>query len=132
MHLLPSSPICQYITTVELDGNTINATFIDLETGRVQYWNAGEQVEATGKVRILLEAKTKTVSLDPVLSNELDKLLEQAKQHMARMSPEDRRKMYEEQKQSLARALSTPCEHGVLDFEQCPDCRGHSELYQAP
>jgi len=64
------------------------------------------------------------VSLDPILSNELDKLLEQVKQHMARMSPEDQRKMYEEQKQSFVRAFTTPCEHGVLDFEQCPKCRG--------
>lgn len=123
MNILPSSPVSQYVTAVELDGKPVNATFIDMETGRVQYWNAGEQVEATGKVRILLESKAKKASLDPVLSNELDKLLEQAKQHMARMSPEERRKAYEEQKQSLVRAFTTPCEHGVLDFEQCPKCR---------
>ena len=124
MNILPSSLVCQYIKGVELDGKPINATFIDMETGRVQYWEAGEQVEATGKVRILLESKDAKVSLDPILSNELDKLLEQAKQHMARMSPEDRRKMYEEQKQSFIRAFTTPCEHGVLDFETCPKCRG--------
>ena len=123
MNILPSNLICQYITAVELDGKPINATFIDMETGRVQYWEAGKQVEATGKVRILLESKEERVSLDPVLSNELDKLLEQVKQHMARMSPEDRRKMYEEQKQSFVRAFTTPCEHGVLDFETCPKCR---------
>lgn len=123
MNILPSNLICQYITAIELDGKPINATFIDMETGRVQYWEAGKQVEATGKVRILLESKEEQVSLDPVLSNELDKLLEQAKRHLARMSPEDRRKMYEEQKQSFVRALTTPCEHGVLDFETCPKCR---------
>lgn len=123
MNILPSNLICQYITAIELDGKPINATFIDMETGRVQYWEAGKQVEATGKVRILLESKEERVSLDPVLSNELDKLLEQVKQHMARMSPEDRRKMYEEQKQSFVRAFTTPCEHGVLDFETCPKCR---------
>ena len=124
MQILPSSPISQYVKGTELDGKPINATFVDMETGRVQYWHAGEQIEATGTVRILLESKRETVSLDPVLSNELDKLLEQAKYHMARMSPEDRRAMYEEQKLSLARAFSTPCEHGELDFEQCPKCRG--------
>lgn len=123
MNILPSNLICQYITAIELDGKPINATFIDMKTGRVQYWEAGKQVEATGKVRILLESKEEQVSLDPVLSNELDKLLEQAKRHMARMSPEDRRKMYEEQKQSFVRAFTTPCEHGVLDFETCPKCR---------
>lgn len=124
MNILPSSPLSQYIKAVELDGKPVNATFIDMETGRVQYWDSGNQVEATGKVRILLESKDAKVSLDPILSNELDKLLEQVKQHMARMSPEDRRKMYEEQKQSFVRAFTTPCEHGVLDFEQCPKCRG--------
>lgn len=124
MNILPSSPLSQYIKAVELDGKPVNATFIDMETGRVQYWDSGNQVEATGKVRILLESKDEKVSLDPILSNELDKLLERAKQHMARMSPEDRRKMYEEQKQSFVRAFTTPCEHGVLDFEQCPKCRG--------
>ena len=124
MNILPSSPLSQYVKAVELDGKPVNATFIDMETGRVQYWEARAQVEATGKVRILLESKDEKVSLDPILSNELDKLLEQAKQHMARMSPEDRRKMYEEQKQSFIRAFTTPCEHGVLDFEQCSKCRG--------
>ena len=124
MNILPSSLLSQYIKAVELDGKPVNATFIDMETGRVQYWDSGNQVEATGKVRILLESKDEKVSLDPILSNELDKLLERAKQHMARMSPEDRRKMYEEQKQSFIRAFTTPCEHGVLDFEQCPKCRG--------
>jgi len=124
MNILPSSLLSQYIKAVELDGKPVNATFIDMETGRVQYWDSGNQVEATGKVRILLESKDEKVSLDPILSNELDKLLERAKQHMARMSPEDRRKMYEEQKQSFIRAFTTPCEHGVLDFEQCSKCRG--------
>lgn len=28
------------------------------------------------------------------------------------------------QRQSFVRGMTTPCEHGVLDFEQCPDCRG--------
>ena len=124
MNILPSSLLSQYIKAVELDGKPVSATFIDMETGRVQYWDSGTQVEATGKVRILLESKDEKVSLDPILSNELDKLLERAKQHMARMSPEGRRKVYEEQKQSFSRAFTTPCEHGVLDFEQCSKCRG--------
>jgi hypothetical protein len=126
MQILPSSLISAYIKAVELNGQAVNATFVDMETGRVQHWVAGSLVEAKGEVRILLEAKQEKVSLDPVLSNELDKLLEQAKQRMARMSPEARRAMYEEQKKSLARALSTPCEHGGLDFEQCPACRNPS------
>ena len=123
MQILPSHPMTQYIHAVELNGEPVNATFIDMETGRIQYWHAGEQIEGFGKVRILLESKDKKVSLDPAMSLELDKLLEQTKQQLARMSPEDRAAMYEEQKQSFARALSTPCEHGELDFEQCPACR---------
>lgn len=30
----------------------------------------------------------------------------------------------EAQRQSWVRAFTTPCEHGELDFEQCPQCRG--------
>lgn len=30
----------------------------------------------------------------------------------------------EEQRQSWVRGMTTGCEHGVLDFEQCPKCRG--------
>ena len=111
MNILPSNLICQYITAIELDGKPINATFIDMETGRVQYWEAGKQVEATGKVRILLESKEERVSLDPVLSNELDKLLEQVKQRMARLEPEDRREAYEERKRQLSTFLSTPYDY---------------------
>ena len=32
--------------------------------------------------------------------------------------------MMEEQRKSFVRAMTTPCEHGVLDFETCPKCRG--------
>lgn len=28
----------------------------------------------------------------------------------------------EAQRQSWVRGMTTPCEHGVLDFETCPDC----------
>ena len=28
------------------------------------------------------------------------------------------------QRESFVRAMTTPCEHGELDFEQCPRCRG--------
>jgi len=85
MNILPSSPISQYITAIELDGKPVKATFVDMETSRIQYWNAGQQVEATGQIRILLESKAKAASLDPVRANELDKLLEQIKQKMANM-----------------------------------------------
>jgi hypothetical protein len=39
------------------------------------------------------------------------------------MSASEKQAMYEKQRQSFVRAMTTPCEHGVLDFEQCPECR---------
>lgn len=30
----------------------------------------------------------------------------------------------EAQRKSFARGMMARCEHGELDFEQCPDCRG--------
>lgn len=106
MNILPSSPVCQYIKGVELDGNSINATFIDMETGRVQYWEAGGQVEAIGKVRILLESKDEKVSLDPIRANELDKLLEQIKQKMANMETSNMIAAYQECKEWLSLFVS--------------------------
>lgn len=102
MHILPGSPMTQYIIAVELDGKPINATYIDMETGRVQYWHAGEQVEAFGEVKVLLQAKQKTETLDPAMAVELDRLLEEAKQSMATMDPEVREATYRELKARLA------------------------------
>jgi hypothetical protein len=48
----------------------------------------------------------------------LEKLLKEAAQNP--MTTEEQ----EAQRQSWVRAMTTGCEHGVLDFEQCPDCRG--------
>lgn len=50
----------------------------------------------------------------------LDELIAHARQHT--MSPAE----IEEQRASWVRAFTTPCEHGVLDFEQCPDCRAEA------
>jgi hypothetical protein len=33
----------------------------------------------------------------------------------------------EEQRKSWVRGMTTGCEHGVLDFETCPQCRGHQQ-----
>lgn len=106
MNILPSSPLSQYVKAVELDGKSVNATFIDMETGRVQYWEARAQVEATGKVRILLESKDEKVSLDPIRANELDKLLEQIKQKMANMETSNMIAAYQECKEWLSLFVS--------------------------
>ena len=102
MQILPGSPMTQYIIAVELDGKPVNATYIDMETGRVQYWHAGEQVEGFGEVKVLLQAKQKTETLDPAMAVELDRLLEEAKQNMATMDPEVREATYRELKARLA------------------------------
>jgi hypothetical protein len=47
----------------------------------------------------------------------LEALLKQAAQHV--MTPEE----LQAQRESFARGMG-PCEHGVYDFETCPDCRG--------
>ena len=56
--------------------------------------------------------------------DDLEELLKKSKEAVAAMSPEEYAAMMEEQKKSFVRAMTTPCEHGVLDFETCPKCRG--------
>lgn len=51
----------------------------------------------------------------------LDELLEATQIHQ--MTPEE----IEAQRQSFARGMSARCEHGELDFEQCPQCRGRGQ-----
>ena len=48
---------------------------------------------------------------------ELKELLEKAAKH--EMTPEEIQK----QKDSFVRGMTARCEHGVLDFEQCAECR---------
>jgi len=52
----------------------------------------------------------------------LEDLLQKAIERVRAMSPEEREAMRLEQAKSFARAF-TPCEHGIYDWEQCPDCR---------
>jgi len=54
---------------------------------------------------------------------ELKELAAKAQARVAAMSPEDQAAHWEAQRQSFVRAMTTPCEHGELDFEQCPHCR---------
>lgn len=58
------------------------------------------------------------------MDKNLKKLLEDAKKSVAKMSPAEYAAMMEAQKQSFVRAMTTPCEHGMLDFEDCEKCRG--------
>jgi hypothetical protein len=39
------------------------------------------------------------------------------------MSPQEKAVHDKAQRESWVRGMSTPCEHGMLDFEQCGPCR---------
>lgn len=54
----------------------------------------------------------------------LEELLAKAKDRVSKMSPEEYQAMMDAQRASFVRGMTTRCEHGELDFEQCPKCRG--------
>lgn len=57
------------------------------------------------------------------MAESIKDLLDKAKARVAAMSPEEYAEMMEAQKKSFVRGMLARCEHGVLDFEQCPACR---------
>jgi hypothetical protein len=62
--------------------------------------------------------------------SDLAKLLEAAKARVDAMTPIERAEMHQAQRESWARGMCTPCEHGELDFEECRFCRGL--VYSSP
>jgi hypothetical protein len=60
------------------------------------------------------------------MSPELSAALSRAKDWWDQASPGQRADMRKAQRESYIRGMTTPCEHGVLDFEHCPNCRGSS------
>lgn len=58
------------------------------------------------------------------MGSDLQKLAEEARRRFEALSPEEQKAHRKAQSESFIRGMTTPCEHGVLDFEQCPDCRG--------
>ncbi len=58
------------------------------------------------------------------MNKELEDLIAKSKEAVAKMTPAEREAMLQEQKKSFVRGMMARCEHGVLDFEQCPKCRG--------
>ncbi len=56
-------------------------------------------------------------------ANDLKKLADKAKARVDAMSPEEQQRHWDAQKQSFVRGMTTPCEHGMLDFEDCEQCR---------
>lgn len=39
------------------------------------------------------------------------------------MTPEQKAEHRRKQRVSFIRGMTTPCDHGVLDFEECAECR---------
>jgi Spy/CpxP family protein refolding chaperone len=70
------------------------------------------------KTRLMQKAKSRQSQ------RKLDKLIKRALAAYQAMTPEQRQQMLEEQRKSFVRGMTTPCEHGILDFETCPKCRG--------
>lgn len=58
------------------------------------------------------------------VDDHMQKMLDDARALVEAMTPEEYAAMIEKQKQSWVRGMTTRCEHGELDFEQCPKCRG--------
>lgn len=54
---------------------------------------------------------------------DLKELADAARARVEAMSPEDQAAHWEAQRSSFVRGMTTRCEHGELDFEQCPQCR---------
>ena len=57
------------------------------------------------------------------MTSRLDQLIAEAKAIYDAMTPEQQAEMWRQQKESYVRGMTTPCEHGVLDFETCAECR---------
>ena len=55
-------------------------------------------------------------------SANLRELVAKAKAAYDAMTPEQKKAHDDAQRESFIRGMTTPCEHGVLDFEQCGDC----------
>lgn len=62
----------------------------------------------------------------PEPNESLKKLFAESKAKFDAMTPEQQSEHRELQRQSYVRAMTTGCEHGVLDFETCPQCRSNA------
>lgn len=63
---------------------------------------------------------------EPYHDEELKRWIAKARDAIAKLTPEQYALLVEEQRKSFVRGMTTKCEHGVTDFEQCPDCRGRN------
>lgn len=69
------------------------------------------------------QARMDAAKLRPAPRRKLGIVVRDAQRAYAAMAPEQRATMKRQQRESFIRAMTTPCEHGVLDFEDCAECR---------
>lgn len=56
----------------------------------------------------------------------IEEMLVEAKRRVDAMTPEQRAAMEKAQRESFMRGMG-PCEHGILDFEDCEECRAKAK-----
>ena len=52
-----------------------------------------------------------------------DRMMLASEARYAAMTPEQQAAMWQVQRESFVRDMAARCEHGWVDFEDCPDCR---------
>jgi hypothetical protein len=57
---------------------------------------------------------------------DIQQLVSEARRRFEALSPEEQAAHRQSQRESFVRAMTTPCEHGTLDFEQCAECRSRA------
>lgn len=77
--------------------------------------------------RALLEAALPHLSSPASEAADLEAVVKRATEWFDSLSPEEQAAHRAGQATSFARGMG-PCEHGVLDFEACPDCRAKAAL----
>lgn len=55
--------------------------------------------------------------------DEFKALVAQAQARYDALSPEDKMAADQRQRESWLRGMTARCEHGMVDYEQCPKCR---------
>lgn len=95
----------------------MGVTLYHPKTGEEDYRSV--QVPWTTIKEIMAAIRSRTKERD------LQSLIDASKARVAAMAPEERAAMYQAQRESFARAMA-PCEHGVSDWEECPQCRSRT------
>lgn len=89
-----------------------------------QWWKPGDKRRNLVKAAALLLAEIERLDrIDNGTSITLQAIIDKTAAHVAAMSPKEREAMLAAQRESFVRGMSTPWEHGQLDFETCPACR---------